>query len=313
MELKHTAASPLSEGMYLTDGGLETTLIFHYGFELNHFAAFELLGHAAGRKALARYYLSYLEIARKRSVNFVMETPTWRASKDWGYLLGYNEEEMVQVNRDAIEFVRKVGEDNAGLKEDVVLSGNIGPRGDGYVASGKMQVVEAKEYHQPQIEAFANAGADMVSALTMNYIEEAVGIVLAAQHAGLPVAISFTVETDGRLPAGDSLQKAIEKTDLLTNGYAAYYMLNCAHPDHFKHIIASGGNWLNRIKGLRANASTKSHEELDACETLDTGDKQLLAGGYAEVLEMLPGIQVIGGCCGTDHSHLEAICERVLV
>lgn len=297
------------EELYLTDGGLETTLVFHYGIELPHFAAFTLLQYPDGRSALEKYYLPYLHLAQQYGTGFILETPTWRANPDWGFKLGYNAAELIGVNQRAVRFVRALC--SANLEQDipVLISGNIGPRGDGYVAEAIMDTHEAAQYHALQMDAFARSNVDLVTALTINYSDEAIGIVQAASAKSLPVVISFTVETDGQLPNGESLQAAIERTDRLTKAYATHYMINCAHPAHFQHLLESGGKWLRRIGGIRANASTKSHAELDESTTLDAGDKHQLASSYRQLQEYLPAMQVVGGCCGTDHSHLEEICR----
>lgn len=295
--------------LYLTDGGLETTLIFHKGIELNLFSSFELLNDERGRQVLAECYRPYLDLAVNYNYSFVFETPTWRANPDWGYKLGYSAEELNAINRNAIKWARSVIREHPIDSEQVIISGNIGPRGDGYRVDSAMTSTEAKTYHTEQIKSFAVADADLVSAYTLNYTDEAIGVVLAAKEFNIPVVISFTVETDGNLPNGETLKEAIEKTDHATSGYAVFYMINCAHPEHFIHLFKEKENWMNRIGAIRANASTKSHAELDESETIDMGDKYQLAGNYHQLKNLLPNIQVIGGCCGTDHTHIEKICE----
>lgn len=296
---------------YLTDGGLETTLVFHNGISLNYFAAFELLRNEEGRKALENYYLPYLHLAEQYDLPFVLESPTWRASTDWGFKLGYTHDELFALNKQSIQFIRELAQPFSNVLPQIIFSGNIGPRGDGYKVQNRMSAEHAKAYHLDQVKAFAIADADVVTALTINYSEEAIGIINAAQLFHLPVVISFTVETDGRLPGGESLQEAIEKTDRETNQYAEHFMINCAHPQHFIHAFQRDEEWKLRIQGIRANASMKSHAELDESETLDTGDKHLLSEGYAQLFQLLPDVKIIGGCCGTDHSHIEAICKTI--
>lgn len=303
--------NPFNGGFYLTDGGLETSLIYHYGFDLPHFASFEMLTHAEGRKALTDYYLHYLALARGYQLNFVLETPTWRASSDWGYKMGYSDREMQHINELAVSFTRGLQKQASEFSVHALLSGNIGPRGDGYQVEKTMTAAEAEAYHSPQIRAFAQEKVDLVTALTLNYSDEAIGITEAAKAQSVPVAISFTVETDGRLPNGETLQEAIDRTDRETGSYAVHFMINCAHPGHFKTVLAENGAWKYRIRGIRANASTKSHAELDESETLDAGDKCLLASDYRELMHLLPELKVIGGCCGTDHSHIGLICEEL--
>jgi homocysteine S-methyltransferase len=297
----------LDAGLFLSDGGLETTLVFLDGVDLPHFAAFDLLGHESGAERLRRYYRDYLDIARRNGLGFVLETPTWRANADWGARLGYDAGALNAVNRDAVALMAELRDGFASPATPCVISGNLGPRGDGYQPGQLMSAEEARGYHAAQIDTFADTAADMVSAFTLNYVDEAVGIVRAARDAGMPVAISFTVETDGRLPTGDSLESAVRRTDELTDGYAAYFMVNCAHPTHLSGAWRLGGDWVGRIGGLRANASRRSHAELDACTDLDAGDPCELGREYALLREALPNLRVLGGCCGTDHRHVEAI------
>jgi S-methylmethionine-dependent homocysteine/selenocysteine methylase len=299
----------LRDTPFLTDGGIETTLIFHDGHELPHFAAYDLLTRDGGEDALRRYFEPYVRVARDRGLGIVLETATWRANRDWAERLGHSPAQLAELNRRAVELLEEL---RAGYETDstpIVISGCIGPRGDGYVVGGTMTADEAEEYHAEQIRTFAGTAADLVTALTMTYADEAAGIVGAARAADMPVVISFTVETDGRLPSGQALRDAIEEVDSATDRYAAYFMLNCAHPSHFDAVLEPGSGWTDRILGLRANASRLSHAELDEAEELDTGNAEELALEYVALRESLPRLTVLGGCCGTDHRHVEAMCE----
>jgi S-methylmethionine-dependent homocysteine/selenocysteine methylase len=295
----------LDGDLFLTDGGIETTLIFHDGIDLPEFAAFPLLETGDGRDALRRYFRPYLELARERGAGFLLETPTWRANRDWGARLGYSEDALVAVNRDAIAFMEELRDEHVG-ERPFVISGCIGPQGDGYDPDELLSADAAEAYHRAQIETFAGTAADLVTALTMTYPEEAIGVVRAAAASGIPAAISFTVETDGRLPNGDALPDAVARVDAETDGSAAYFMVNCAHPTHFQHVLTPGA-WRERVRGVRANASTKSHAELDEAEELDAGDPVELAARYVELRQEMPQLNVLGGCCGTDHRHIAAI------
>ena len=223
--------------------------------------------------------------------------------------LGYTPEALAEVNRKAIQMLEEIRKDYETEQRPVIISGCIGPRGDGYVPDNVMSAQEAEAYHWAQIETFAISAADMVTAITMNYVEEAIGIARAAQRANIPVVISFTVETDGNLPTGQSLKSAIERVDEATSGYPVYYMINCAHPTHFEQVVAEGGEWLERIRGLRANASQRSHAELNEAPDLDIGNPIELGKQYASLKKYLSRLNVMGGCCGTDHRHVEQIAE----
>ncbi|WP_194722139.1 homocysteine S-methyltransferase family protein [Noviherbaspirillum malthae] len=299
------------EQLFMTDGGLETTLIFHEGVSLPYFAAFDLLKDADGTQLLEQYYRRYIGIALQHGVGLVLEAPTWRANRDWASLLGYGTEELADANRKAISMLLRMRAENESPTSPMVISGNLGPRGDGFRADAKMNAADAQRYHAEQIETFARTDADMVAAFTMNYAEEAIGIVHAAKACAMPVAISFTVETDGKLPSGESLRSAIERTDDDTGGYAAYHMINCAHPLHFQNTLHDEGAWLRRIRGIRANASQLSHAELDEASELDDGNPEELGKLYGKIRTALPAMNVVGGCCGTDHRHVDAICRNL--
>ena len=298
----------LDGGVFVTDGGIETTLIFHEGLELPEFAAFDLLKDDAGTEALRRYYEPYVRLAREHGAGLVLESPTWRANPDWAARIGYSREELDRLNRKAIALMEELRDEWA-AEAPVVISGCVGPHGDGYSPEKMLSADEAEAYHSLQIQTFADTAADMVTAITMTYAEEAIGVTRAAQRAGLPVVISFTLETDGRLPSGQSLAEAIAAVDEATGGGPAYYMINCAHPTHFEAILEPGGAWIERIGGLRTNASTKSHAELDESEELDEGDPLDLGERHRRLKARLPKVNVLGGCCGTDHRHVGAICD----
>jgi homocysteine S-methyltransferase len=300
----------LSGETFITDGGMETTLIFNEGIALPDFASFILLEDPTGIDVLRAYYTSYIEIAAQHGVGIVLDTPTWRANPDWGDRLGYSAVELADVDRRGVALLEELRAAADGVTQ-VVISGCIGPRGDGYRVDNEMSAEEAQRYHEPQVSTFADTAADLVSALTLTYAGEAVGVARAAQNAGIPSVISFTVETDGRLPNGQSLREAIEEVDDQTHGAVAYFMINCAHPTHFAHVLEGDGDWRGRIRGLRANASDKSHAELDEAEELDSGDPAALARHYRELQTRLPSLTVVGGCCGTDHRHVAEICTAV--
>ena len=298
--LPHLSGRPV-----VTDGGLETDLIFHHGVDLPDFAAFPLVDDERGRELLLDYYRDYIGIAVRVGADVQLETPTWRASGDWGDRLGFSAAELRRANRDSVALLDRL-RDEVGL-ESMLVSGCLGPRGDGYSAGDVVDPDSAAAYHTPQIEAFAEAGVDLVTVLTLTGTGEAVGIVRAARAAGLSVAVSFTVEQDGRLPDGTPLSEAITTVD--AEAAPDYFMVNCAHPTHFERVLADGGAWLERIRGVRANASRMSHAELNEAPALDVGNPKELGQEYAELKRRLPQLNVMGGCCGTDHRHIEQIAE----
>lgn len=292
---------------FLTDSGLETWLVFHRSVDLPDFAAFPLLDSDEGQALLAEYFRDHLRIAARAHTAVVLETPTWRANPDWGARLGYDARSLDRINRDAVAFVRELGK---GFDDvDLIVSGNLGPRGDGYDAGELLTPADSANYHRAQIDSFAAASADRVTMLTATHAGEAIGVVQAAVAAGIPVVIAFTVETDGRLPSGQPLHEAIAEADASTDGAALHFGVNCAHPDHFTAALDSDPAAIGRVALLRANASRASHAELDEAEELDDGDPAELARLYADLRDRHPHLQVLGGCCGTDSRHIQAIAQ----
>lgn len=301
----------MGDDLFLTDGGIETDLIFRRGFDLPEFASFVVHDDPDAESVVREYFLDYLRTGAELGYGLVLETLTWRASSAWGAGLGYDEGRLRDVNQRAAAFLLDLRDAEADTT--VVVSGCIGPRGDAYTDLGSADAAAAHRYHQPQVEILADAGVDMVSALTLTNPAEAIGISRAAVASEIPVVISFTVETDGVLPTGMSLAEAIAAVDDATDQAPEYYMVNCAHPEHFRGLFDESDPSLDRIRGVRANASRQSHAELDESEVLDDGDPTEFGLQLAALHAEIPRITVLGGCCGTDHRHIEAVaiaCAR---
>ena len=313
IEAQYRHNLPLTNGKrFLTDGGLETTLVFQQDWDLPEFAAFVLLESSSGRQTLARYYQQYIGIAKAHEVGIILETPTWRASQGWGKKLGYSSADLHRLNQQAIAELVNLRQAQQTQRSPILISGCLGPEGDGYRPESFLSAGQAEAYHQAQIQSFASTPADMLSAMTITYAEEALGIASAAARVNMPLVISFTVETNGRLPSGMPLGDAIELVDAEAAVAPLHYMVNCAHPTHFHQELGGGNSWLQRIGGIRANASRLSHAELDECTELDKGDCLELSQQYRALQQCLPNLQVLGGCCGTDESHIAAIAACCL-
>lgn len=291
----------------LTDSGLETWLVFHRRVELPDFAAFPLLDDPAGRGLLAEYFRAHIRLAAEARTGIVVETPTWRANADWGARLGYDAAALDRLNRDSVRFLRDLAGEFHSV--EVIVSGNVGPRGDGYNPANLLSPAVGEEYHRRQIDSFVAAGADRVTMLTATHSGEPIGVVRAAVAAGISAVIAFTVETDGRLPSGQALHEAIAEVDAATDGAALHFGINCAHPDHFATALEGPSPAIARLGLLRANASRASHAELDEAEELDDGDPVELGALYAGLVRTHPHFRVLGGCCGTDTRHIEAIAR----
>jgi homocysteine S-methyltransferase len=303
----------LGDRTFLTDSGLETTLMFHDKIDLPLNSAIIMHTSEQGEQRLRDYFVRHIAIAKAHNAGFVLESATWRASPGWGAKLGYTPSDLIRLNRRSIALLVALRDEHETPQCPMPISGNVGPRGDGYFPDQMMTGAEAMRYHAFQCDLFADTEADLISAFTMTHSGEAIGIARAAAAVEMPVVISFTTETDGRLPSGETMREAIEKTDDATSGAPAYYMINCAHPTHFADALEKGEAWLKRLRGLRANSSMRSHAELDNSPDLDIGDPVDLGRRYANLRGALGTcFNIMGGCCGTDHRHVTAIAEACL-
>lgn len=304
------ALPQLSDGLFLTDAGVETDLIFNHGIQIREFAAFTLLPTPQGRAALTRYFEGFLDLAKERKAGFILDSTTWKAHAHWAKSLGADTTELREANEEAVRFIAELRARYSANTKPIVLNAVVGPRGDAYRPEGRITTEAAEEYFSEQLGWLAATEADMVSALTFNQASEAAGLARAARTVGMPAVISFTVETNGALPTGQSLADAITQVDDATDAFPVYYMINCAHPDHFAGVLQDAP-WARRIRGVRANASRKSHAELDASTTLDSGNPQELARDYRQISLRMPWLNVFGGCCGSDLRHVAEIARTL--
>lgn len=305
------AALMATQRTWVSDAGLETDIIFNAGIDLPHFASITLLDSAEGREALDAYFERYLVIAKNAGTGFLLDSATWRSGVYWADTLGRSKDDMLRASANAVSHALLFRSRNEHEGVPMVINGVVGPAGDGYQPDALYTPEEAYAIHLPQVQAMADAGAELISAITITHPGEAIGIARAAQDVGLPCVVSFTVETDGRLPTGETIQDAIAETDFSLSAKPIYYMINCAHPDHFSGELGEG-DWRLRIGGVRANASRMSHAELDEAEELDDGDPQEFGALYGALAELLPNLRVIGGCCGSDHRHIACAAHHVV-
>ena len=306
------ALPQLSGDMFLCDAGLETDLIFNHGIEIREFAAHTLLPTRGGRAALTRYFEGFLNLAKERDAGFILDSATWKAHRHWARDLGADATELRAANEESIRYIGELRDRFAHNAKPIVLNAIIGPCGDAYRPDVAISTDQAEDYHAEQLGWIADTEADMVTAVTFNQASEAAGLVRAARSVGLPAVVSFTVETDGALPTGQSMADAIAEVDDASDSYPAYFMINCAHPEHFSKILVDAP-WARRIRGIRANASRKSHAELDEAPALDAGNPAEMAGQYRELEDRMPWLNIFGGCCGTDLRHVTEIAGAVRI
>ncbi|MGI3184950.1 homocysteine S-methyltransferase family protein [Nioella aestuarii] len=300
-----------TERLFLTDGGTETWLMYKKGFELPEFSAFHLLNDSAAYDALLSYYRAFATLACQLETAFIFDSLSYRASRDWGALLGYSPEGLAEMNLRCLDLYRRAAQE-AGLPDaNVILSGCIGPKGDAYQRNEGLTAEKAQTYHAEQIATFVDGGADLVTALTLNMSEEAIGIARAAKAAGIASVISFTLDKDRRMKSGETLQEAIAKVDAATGSAPAYYMINCSHPLDFGPALEPAP-WMQRVRGIRANASTLDHGTLCQLGHLEEGNPDELAAQYRELRDRFPWMNVFGGCCGTDVVHVQKIGQALL-
>lgn len=297
----------LGSDIFVCYTGMDTDLIYNRGIDLPGFASYPLLSNPGHKNILREYYSNLIDLAREQSVGVILDSITWAANRDRGAKLGYTTADLKKFNIDAINLIANVRNEEDDLP--TVLCGQVGPRGDGYVISDLMTTHEAEDYHSEQIEVYSNTEADLVSASTICYAEEAAGVVRAAQRFDMPVAISFTVETDGRLPTGMPVREAIEQVDAESSESALYFLINCAHPDHFTSIF-DDEPWMQRLRGVVANASRCSHAELEVAKELDDGDPKELGIQVGGLRKRYSHFNILGGCCGSDLRHMKHIIQE---
>jgi len=310
MSTQRSALPNETNRLFLTDGGTETWLIHKRGLELPYFSSFHLLNDARATEEIRSYYRSFADIAVEHGTAFIFDSLTYRASTDWGELLGYSAGALAEMNLMALELYREVAHESGLADSDAIISGCIGPKGDAYEQNAALAADGAQEYHQVQVDTFKSGDVDIVTALSLSSSQEAIGIVRAAQAAGLQSAISFMVEKDHCLQSGESLQTAIETVDRATGAAAAYFMVNCAHPIDFGPALTDG-KWVSRVHGIRANSSKQEHSLLNTLGHLDEGNPEELAGEYASLKSRYPDMNVFGGCCGTDFTHVRQISSAL--
>jgi len=297
----------LGRDIYACYIGMTTEIIYRDGIDLPGFASYPLLLNPVHKNLIRNYNCNLVDLARDQNVGLILDSETWAANRDRGAELGFSPDDLRKLNIEAIELIAGVREEKGDLP--TVLCGQVGPRGDGYAPTDQMSTHEAEDYHSEQIEVYSNTEADLVSGFTLCYPEEASGVVRAAQRFDMPVAIAFTVETDGRLPTGVSVKEAIEQVDEESDGGALYYLINCAHPDHFTSIF-SDEPWMKRLRGVVANSSRCSHAELEVAEELDEGDPDELGIQVGGLRKQFSHFNILGGCCGSNLRHMKRILEE---
>ncbi len=296
---------------YLTEGGIETYMQYKKGHEIRHFCLFDLMNDKAAMADLREYHVQLIEAALKHKTGAVLDGVHYRTSRDWGSLLGYSPQELDEMITRGIEFYKGLAREFETPDSPMPVSGVVGPRGDAYNLSHIMSAAEAEDYHSEQIATMKAAGADFVTALTFSQVEEAIGVTRAAIAHNMPVVVSLTLGKDGHLKTGAPLGEAIEAIDWATLSGPAYYMVNCTHPVDFTPAFETPGAWVKRVCGLRANASSLEHGTLCQLGRLEEGNPVELGQQMADMARRFPHINVWGGCCGTDHVHIDEIAKAV--
>jgi S-methylmethionine-dependent homocysteine/selenocysteine methylase len=296
---------------YLTEGGTETEVLYKWGFELPEFAMYPLLDNAEAHEVIKNIYRRYFEAAERHDTGMLILGHDYRASPDWGAKLGYSPEGLAEMQRRTIEFLDGMRREYEGRVRDVYIGGCIGPRGDAYGTGGDISEAEAEAYHSVQLTTLGSTRADLAVATTFNNIPEAVGVVRAAERIGIPIGVNLTLTTEGRLRSGPTLREAVETIEERTNGAAAWFGTNCAHPLEFAGALADAGPWLERLRCIRPNAVQMDQIALCKLGHLEDGDPVELGQQMGEVARLLPRADILGGCCGTDERHLGEIAKNV--
>lgn len=296
---------------YLSEGGTETELMYKYGFELPHFAMFPLLDNPDAESRMREMFGSYLEVAAKYKTGALMGGLDYRASPDWGELLGYSPDGLAEANLQSIDFLRDIAKEYVSAVPDILIQGLIGPRGDAYERNETITENEAEDYHCVQLETLKKADVDLALAITFNNIPESIGVARAAAKIGVPLAISLTLDSASKLNSGPGLVEAITTIDRETGRSPAFYLINCSHPVEYEPAIGPG-DWINRVRGVRPNASKMEKIALCKIGHLEEGDPVELGALCGDLARRYPHMDVWGGCCGTWSRHLDEIAKNVL-
>ncbi|WP_337660109.1 homocysteine S-methyltransferase family protein [Anderseniella sp. Alg231-50] len=298
--------------MFLTEGGIETHMQYKKGHELRNFCLFELINDEHAMADLRAYHVNLIEVALKHKVGAVLDGLHYRTSRDWGEKLGYSAEALTDIVVRGIRFYQDLAREYETADSPMPVSGVVGPRGDAYDIGRIMEADEAEDYHSEQIATMKQAGADLVTALTFSQVDEAIGVTRAAQDHDMPVVVSFALNKDGHLKSGTALGEAIRSVDRATGDGPRYYMVNCTHPVDFAAAFEAPGPWVKRIYGLRPNASSLDHGTLCQLGHLEEGNPVELGQQMADMARRFSHINVWGGCCGTDHVHIDEIAKAVI-
>lgn len=303
---------PREDGiLYLTEGGTETEVIYRHGHELRDFAMFELMNKPEAVRDMENMYRRYLDKAAQYGFSALMSGFDYRASPDWGAKLGYSAEGLREMQHKCIDFLRGVSRAYEDQIERIAIAGCIGPKGDAYSLNRDITAEEAEDYHATQCETLRDCGVDLIWAATINNIPEAVGISRAAARVGLPVNMSFTLDSSHKLKSGPSLKEAIEATD--TEAGAARpdsYGINCSHPLEFEPALEPG-DWARRLRSLRPNAAKMDKVSLCKLGHIEEGDPEELGQMMGDLAKRYPDIDIWGGCCGTWDKHFDRIAHYV--
>lgn len=294
---------------FVAGWGTETWLQYVDGFELRHFCAFELLDDPKGYDCIADYTDKVAAAAASNGFGAIIDGIHYRASPDWGDLIGYSRDALRDVNRRGIELYREIAGRYETDETPMLVGAAIGPRGDAYETGHKMDMAEAEDYHAQQIDMLKDAGADLVTAATFSSPTEAAGLVRAAAAAGVPVAVSF-IAKGGKLSGGETLSEAIGMVDDATDGAALHFTINCTHPTEFEAGLSDGA-WTRRLGGFLPNAVAMELLSLCRLGHLEDGDPVELGGQMADLARRFPHARIWGGCCGTDARHIAEIARQV--
>lgn len=306
-----TQHSPFQDGLlYLTEAGTETEVLYKEGYELPHFAMWTLLDNPEAMERIGDMYRRYLDVAAENETGIVLCGFDYRASPDWAALLDVDRDGLREVIHRGIGFLRDVSDPYRDRVPHILLGGSIGPRGDAYSRGEPVTADSAEEYHSFQIACLKEAGADIACAHTFNNIPEAVGVARAARAEGLPLAMYFSLDSSSRLNTGPSLRDAVIETDSQTGNAPLFYGLNCSHPVEFEPALEPG-DWIDRLRSIRPNASKMEKIALCKLGHLEDGDPDELGAQMGDLARRYPHMDIMGGCCGTDERHLSRIAEAV--
>ena len=296
--------------LILAEGAVIERIKREFKFELNQYIENAgMIYDTIGKKILDKIYNQYISVAYKFNLPILILTPTWRANKERLELAGFKDK---NVNADCVKFLFDIRNKYGEFASKILIGAPMACKGDAYNPEEALLSDEAYNFHKFQVKKLSEAGVDFLLGSTLPASSEALGMAKAMAESNIVYILSFVIHPNGKLLDGTSLNETISVIDNSVSPKPIYYMLNCVHPTHCMSAI---NNELNntevirtRLKGLQANGSAMSPEELELLEKTSSQSPSIWGKKMID-LYLNSNLKILGGCCGTNHHHIKSIAR----